>query len=273
VIFMGYEIEKFNRKGEGASAAGSKIDDALNRLRQGREAPASHGPEKATAAGNSRAAAAAAIVELPRYCARHDKPYVAVFVRGANGLFRFKTSVKEKAESSPWMAENGVEALNDKQRESAERSYQAWSGDKGKFDFGDYVAFVQKKWRANNSGSARDENRVTLDGKDIDSSGAPESCAYCGAKSVVRCGACELWVCRGRTQGNYFRCRPGCGAAGDIDGRPLPMEGTVRKDANPHGAASGGAPEKRGGQAAGAAKRLLLGSGSAPVRGGNDGLG
>jgi hypothetical protein len=39
----------------------------------------------------------------------------------------------------------------------------------------------RQKWRANNAGTGGDENRVTLDGKDIDSSSA-ESCACCGAK-------------------------------------------------------------------------------------------
>jgi hypothetical protein len=255
---MSNEIEKFNGKSEGASAAGSKIDDALNRLRQGGEASASLRAEKARAAGNPRAPAAAAIVELPRLCAIHDKPYVAVYVRGANGLFKFKTSIKERAESSPWMAESGVETLNDKQRDSAKRSYEAWSGNKERLGFEDYVIFVQNKWRANNAGTGGDENQVTLDGKDIDSSSA-ESCACCGAKSVVRCGACGLWVCRGRTQANFFRCRNSCGAVGEIDDKPVPMEGTARKDANPKGSATGVVPEKQGGQAAGAGKRLLLG--------------
>jgi hypothetical protein len=53
--------------------------------------------------------------------------------------------------AEPWiMAEGGLAALTDKQRESAERSFGAWAEAKpalaAKYGFADYVGYVQAQW-------------------------------------------------------------------------------------------------------------------------------
>ena len=50
-----------------------------------------------------------------------------------------------------WMEQRGgVDNLTPDLRASAQRSYDAWTGDKKRNDFEDYVSFVQRKWEQNN---------------------------------------------------------------------------------------------------------------------------
>ena len=45
-----------------------------------------------------------------------------------------------------------------------------------------------------------------------------EECAWCGSVNMgaIFCGLCKTFVCYGKTVHNAFRCRPSCGAEGQL---------------------------------------------------------
>jgi len=83
---------------------------------------------------------------------------------------------------------------------------------------------------------------VTVTPDMLDPNGPPEWCAWCetpekmiyGKRILsIKCGACGCFICLGRLEGNYFRCRDSCGCSGEVSRRSVNAEGERRKAANP----------------------------------------
>jgi hypothetical protein len=165
------------------------MDEALARLRQHEVIE----PDATAKAHQALACTPPDIVEVARICAVHDKPYIAIYRRGENGLFICSRTMRLTAEGNP--------------RECAAA-----------------------------------ENSITLDFSLLDPNGAGESCPWCKAAAKIAlgrrlnsvwCGGCRAFVCLGRTEENYFRCRDSCRCAGELAARWVASEGIARRDAAP----------------------------------------
>jgi len=71
--------------------AGNRMDTALAKLRQGGELETRRGQSALSPAPSG---ASGEVVDLPRVCAVHDKPYAARYVTGADGRFRYAQTIK-----------------------------------------------------------------------------------------------------------------------------------------------------------------------------------
>jgi len=205
---MSNEIEKFNDR----NLINAKIDAALERVRQ-------KGNHSESTIRWPEPSPAGEIVEIERVCAVHDKKYLALYVRNANGhgLYTFLKSIPISASSSGGNvgAAKRVVTLEWTMMDPGSWEKCAWCGTASQFMFGRWV-------------------------------------------NAVQCGACRAYVCLGQTVGTYFRCRESCGAAGEVGKRWVDSAGTTRKDAKPQPSGSGGgdvspnrlllAPPKPGGR-------------------------
>jgi hypothetical protein len=171
-------------------------------------------------AGPAPAPAAGQVVDVERVCAVHDKPFIASYVRGADGPLRFTKSFKVKAEAGGNGSASGTSLQSIPPREFSHEGpgeICAWCGAGPGF----------------------------LSGRRF---------------SAVACSQCGGAVCVGRTEDRFFRCRASCGGAGWLGDEAVESKGSTRKEANPRPtgpSGSAGAPDRSAGAAVQTDRRLL----------------
>jgi hypothetical protein len=97
----------------------------------------------------------------------------------------------------------------------------------------------QRSFRVTDSGIPNGTNAV-LQVVDVDPGGPPECCAWCGAPpqdldgkqlTSVKCGGCQSFICLGKTENQFFRCRASCGCSGPLSKKWVSTEGAKHRTA------------------------------------------